>query len=105
MIVNDFTDADALPRRMAARPGHLSAAANMLESGVLVAGGAVLDSHDTSGRMTGSVFLLAGLESADHVRAAFANDPYVVGRVWNMESAEIVQVDLAGLGKLVAAAA
>ncbi len=47
----DYTDADALDRRMANREQHLAGARNLFASGHFVSGGAILD--DT-GKMIGS---------------------------------------------------
>ena len=78
VIAYDGTDAAALDRRMAARPAHLENVKPMVDSGQLVAGGAILDD---AGRMIGSVSIcdFADRAGLDHW---LATDPYVTGNVW-----------------------
>jgi uncharacterized protein len=79
VIVHDGTDAEALQRRMAARPRHFARVEPYARSGELVAGIALLDAPD--GKMIGSVVLL-DLPDEAAVRAWLADDPYTKEGVW-----------------------
>ena len=78
VIARDGTDAEALNRRMAARPAHFENARRMKACGQLITGGAMLDAE---GRMIGSM-LLAEFPDQAALEAAIAADPYVEGQVW-----------------------
>lgn len=89
----DFTDADALTRRMATREQHLASIKGMIADGSFLSGGAILDE---SGKMVGST-----LHVEFHDRAALdaklQQDPYVTGRVW--QHLEIRQVKLVPMNR------
>ncbi|KAJ2822010.1 hypothetical protein IWW50_004404 [Coemansia erecta] len=87
VVIDDYTDADALSRRMAIRPTHLAEATNRRQAGVLVSGGAVLDSHE-SGKMIGSA-LVVNAETQEQVIELLKSDSYCTGKAWNIESARI----------------
>ena len=72
----DGTDADAMDRRMAARPKHLAYAAQI--KGRVICGGGILDDE---GRMIGSamVFEFPSKEDFDEY---LKNEPYIVEGVW-----------------------
>ncbi|KAJ3369618.1 hypothetical protein GGF31_005135 [Allomyces arbusculus] len=93
----DYTDKDALARRMAARPKHLAHAAELQQQGIVMAGGAILDKPSEDGKMQGSV-MLYNAESLDHVHELLKTDPYVLGRVWDYDNATITPVRIARLG-------
>ncbi|KAJ1809093.1 hypothetical protein LPJ56_004597 [Coemansia sp. RSA 2599] len=87
VVIDDFTDAEALSRRLEVRNHHLSEATKKRLAGQLVSGGAVLDSHE-NGKMVGSALVL-NADSVEEVVEILKNDPYTVGRAWNMESVRI----------------
>ncbi|KAJ1880888.1 hypothetical protein LPJ57_001963 [Coemansia sp. RSA 486] len=87
VVIDDFTDAAALSRRMEVRAHHLSEATKKKLAGQLVSGGAILDSHE-SGKMVGSALVL-NADSVEEVVEILKNDPYTVGRAWNIDSVRI----------------
>jgi uncharacterized protein YciI len=74
----DYTDEDALARRLANREAHLAGAKKLVAEGKIISGGAIMD--DT-GRMIGSTIHLDFPDRAS-LEAHLANDPYVTGKVW-----------------------
>ncbi|KAJ1934667.1 hypothetical protein FBU59_005630 [Linderina macrospora] len=87
IVVNDFTDPDALSRRMSVRDSHLAGATCNKNAGFLLSGGAILDSHD-SGKMIGSS-LIVKAASEEAVWEKLKQDPYVTGKVWDLSTAKI----------------
>ena len=79
LIAYDSTDKDALSRRMAAREAHLAHAESQKQRGELLYGGAILDAE---GKMIGSCGVY-DFPDRDAMGEALANDPYVIGKVWN----------------------
>ncbi|RUS22099.1 hypothetical protein BC937DRAFT_90430 [Endogone sp. FLAS-F59071] len=80
LVAWDYTDADAPTRRMAVRPDHLAGAAADKKTGMIISGGAILDSH-VNGKMIGSSMIFQG-DSEQEIRDRIARDPYVTGKVW-----------------------
>ncbi|KAI9594439.1 hypothetical protein BDF19DRAFT_423528 [Syncephalis fuscata] len=78
-IAHDFTDAEAPKRRLAVRQAHLERAQEMKQRGEILFGGALLTSDD---QMNGSIIVFEATDEAQ-VRRWIADDPYVVGRVWD----------------------
>ncbi len=74
----DHADADALDRRMQARPAHFEYARQLKAAGQFVLGGALLD---PDGNMIGSMLLL-DLETEEQLQAYLQTDPYIVQGVW-----------------------
>ncbi len=74
----DFTDEQALERRMAVRPNHLDTARGLKANGNFIIGGALLD---PDGKMIGSM-MIVDFESEEQLQQWLQNDPYVTGRVW-----------------------
>lgn len=74
----DYTDAQALERRMAVRPAHFETVKKLKESGNFILGGAILDSE---GKMIGSNAIFQ-FDSREELDAYLAIEPYVVGKVW-----------------------
>jgi uncharacterized protein len=73
----DFTDEQALQRRLAARAEHIAysdAASNHIVLAVAL-------QHPTQGHMNGSL-LLTRFENEAQCRAWLANDPYQLQHVW-----------------------
>ena len=74
----DYTDPEALDRRMAARPTHFETARGLHESGNFVLGGALLD---PDGKMIGSMMIL-DFEGEAALAQWQATEPYILGKVW-----------------------
>lgn len=93
MIAYDYTDEQALDRRLAAREAHLEGLKKMYEEGTLINGGAILDE---SGKMIGSTvyFDFPSREALDECIQA---DPYVTGKVW--EKIDVQPVKLVPFGE------
>ena len=74
----DYTDNQALERRLAARANHLDRVRELKTNGHFVIGGALLGSEN---QMIGSMIVV---DFADEVqmRQWLENDPYVTGQVW-----------------------
>jgi uncharacterized protein YciI len=78
IMAYDGKDAQALNRRMAARPAHLENARKLRADGRFIEGGAMLDDN---GQMIGSVMIVA-FPSRTELDRWLNNDPYVTGNVW-----------------------
>ncbi|MGV3590406.1 MAG: YciI family protein [Gammaproteobacteria bacterium] len=87
----DYTDADALDRRLAHREQHLAGVRKLITEGRFLSGGAILDD---AGKMIGSTLHVDFPTRAD-LDAQLRNDPYVSGRVW--ETIDVRQVKLVPL--------
>ncbi len=74
----DFTDTDALKRRMDVRPHHIDNIMEMKASGNFVVGGAMLNEE---GNPIGSVMILQ-FETEEQLTAWQQNEPYVTQQVW-----------------------
>jgi len=74
----DYTDTDALQRRLAVRENHLAGARRLKETGNFLTGGAILDAD---GKMIGSM-MVAQFASPDDLEAWQRDEPYLTGRVW-----------------------
>jgi uncharacterized protein YciI len=78
VIARDGRDAEALARRMAARPAHFARLPGMMERGELHVGGAMLGDD---GGMVGSVAIVEFPDRAA-LDAWLAEEPYMTGDVW-----------------------
>ena len=74
----DYTDADALQRRMNIRPHHLDGAKAMKANGNFLIGGAILNDE---GNMIGSTMILQ-FETEEELEAWKQNEPYITQKVW-----------------------
>jgi uncharacterized protein YciI len=74
----DYTDAEALQRRMNVRPHHLDGAKALKQSGNYVLGGALLNDH---GNMIGSVMVLQ-FETEEGLEAWEKSEPYIIQKIW-----------------------
>jgi len=74
----DYTDADALQRRMNVRPHHLDGAKDLKANGNYVMGGAILNDE---GKMIGSVMVLQ-FETEEELLAWQQSEPYITQKVW-----------------------
>ncbi|KAH7052522.1 hypothetical protein BKA57DRAFT_421699 [Linnemannia elongata] len=81
VIARDFTDPEALTRRLDVRPKHLVEAKELKKSGKLQIGGALLTDHSASGKMIGSIMIFS-TDNAEEVRQLVEKDYYVTGKVW-----------------------
>ncbi|MFG6667684.1 YciI family protein [Halomonas sp. HNIBRBA4712] len=88
----DFTDEDALARRMANREAHLAGVKKLIAQEKFLSGGAILDDE---GRMIGSTVHVA-FENRAALDEWIEQDPYTLGRVW--ETLDIREVRLVPLG-------
>ena len=75
----DYTDENALQRRLSVREQHLSRMKEEKEKNIFIVGGALLDDKN---KMTGSVLIL-NLPDEKTVRNWIAHDPYIIHHVWN----------------------
>jgi len=78
VIAHDFTDANALERRMTARPLHFDMARELKAQSRFIKGGAVLN---VEGKMIGSVMLMQ-FENEEALENWKQNEPYIIQRVW-----------------------
>lgn len=79
IVARDGTDPGAEARRLSVRQAHMERVSPMAADGVLVVGGAILDTP--GGRMVGSIAVTAHADDAA-ARAWVAEDPYATGGVW-----------------------
>lgn len=87
----DFTDADAINRRMEFREKHLAVVNNMIANGSFLSGGAILDDK---GKMIGSSLHLE-FANQEALENHLQSDPYFAGTVW--EKIEIKQIKLVAM--------
>jgi uncharacterized protein YciI len=78
LIARDGEDKDAMSRRMASRPGHLSFSTEAIKRGEQIFGGALL-SED--GQMKGSM-MLVDFPSRVELDEWLKVEPYMTGNVW-----------------------
>ena len=78
VIAEDGNDAEALNRRMQARPAHLDGARNLKAKDQYVMGGAILDEEGT---MRGSVMIVQ-FETDAALNEWLSSEPYINGKVW-----------------------
>ncbi|KAK3834686.1 MAG: hypothetical protein JOS17DRAFT_737440 [Linnemannia elongata] len=81
VIARDFTDPEAINRRLEARSKHLVEARALKKSGHIQSGGALFSDHSASGKMIGSVIIFQA-DNAEEVRQLVEKDYYVSGKVW-----------------------
>ena len=75
----DFTDSDALARRMQHRETHLKNVSQMIADGKFLMGGAILDDDEA---MIGSALIL-DFPDRQSLEDHLAKDPYIDGKVWD----------------------
>lgn len=88
----DYTDTDALQRRMNVRPHHLDGAKELREKGNYIVGGAILNEV---GKMIGSVMILQ-FETEEELEAWKQSEPYITQKIW--ESVDIKPFRVANVG-------
>ncbi|MBC6610676.1 hypothetical protein H8B15_07065 [Hymenobacter sp. BT507] len=74
----DYTDPEALQRRLAVRENHLAGARRLKATGNFLTGGAILDAE---GKMIGSM-MVAQFATPEDLAAWQRDEPYLTGRVW-----------------------
>jgi uncharacterized protein YciI len=74
----DYTDENALERRLSTRQLHLDGAGKLKEKGNFIKGGALLNELD---QMIGSVLILQ-FEHPGDLEKWQENEPYLTHRVW-----------------------
>jgi uncharacterized protein YciI len=74
----DYTDVDALQRRMNVRPHHLDGARELKANGNYVIGGAMLNDE---GKMIGSVMVLQ-FGNEEELQAWQQAEPYITQKIW-----------------------
>jgi len=79
ILADDFTDSDALNRRLAVRETHLTRMRAERPKGNFELGGAKLDAE---GKMVGSMLVINAANEED-AWEWIKQDPYVTGTVWN----------------------
>ncbi len=93
----DGSDAEALDRRMAARPAHLAHSEEMHGKGKLLVGAAMLDENK---KMIGSIIIL-NVDSRAEVDEYLGNEPYVSGNVWQEIHVQEISVGAHYMSELV----
>ncbi|MBC8052796.1 MAG: hypothetical protein H7Y13_07005 [Sphingobacteriaceae bacterium] len=88
ILAVDFTDSDALERRMKARPFHIEMVKKLKASGNFTLGGAILNEN---GQMIGSS-LIVQFETDQQLSAWLAEEPYLMLKVWEKVDIKPFQV-------------
>ncbi len=84
----DYTDAEALDRRMKHREAHLASVKKLIASGKFISGGAILDEE---GKMIGSTLHLE-FPDRESLDQHLQSDPYIAGRVWEHIEVRLVKL-------------
>lgn len=79
ILAKDFTDDEALARRLLVRNDHLARMSVEKVAGRFITGGATLDPN---GKMNGSMVVI-DVANEQAVREWLQDEPYITGRVWN----------------------
>jgi uncharacterized protein YciI len=74
----DYTDDQAMNRRLAVRPNHFDGARQLKADGHFVLGGALLD---PDGKMIGSMMLL-DFDTEEQLNDWLQSEVYITGKVW-----------------------
>jgi uncharacterized protein YciI len=74
----DYTDTEALQRRMNVRPHHLDGAKDLKANGNFIIGGAMLNDE---GKMIGSTMILQ-FETEEELLAWQQSEPYITQKIW-----------------------
>ena len=74
----DYTDTEALQRRMNVRPHHLDGAKELKATGNFIIGGAMLNDE---GKMIGSTMILQ-FETEEELQAWQQSEPYITQKIW-----------------------
>ena len=74
----DYTDADALDRRMQSREAHIASIQQLIADGHFLSGGAILNDV---GKMIGSTLHME-FPDRESLENCLNSDPYIAGKVW-----------------------
>ncbi len=74
----DYTDPEALQRRMNVRPHHLDVAKALKANGNFVLSGAILN---VEGKMIGTVMIVQ-FETEEELQAWQQKEPYITQKIW-----------------------
>lgn len=74
----DYTDTEALQRRLDVRPHHLDGARLLKDKGNFIKGGAMLNDE---GKMIGSVMMMQ-FGTEEELHAWLQEEPYITQKVW-----------------------
>lgn len=85
VIAYDYDN--ALDKRMEARPEHVKATQTLMKEGKIISACALVEDD----KMVGSS-VVTNFGSEEEFEAWLANEPYVKGKVWDMENIQIVEV-------------
>jgi len=88
-LVRAYDGAGKLEKRMEVRPRHLEGMKNLSDH-IICAGGLL----DAEGKMKGSA-LIMDFESRKELDDYIANEPYVLGKVWEKIEVEPINVVIA----------
>ncbi|MGE8499365.1 MAG: YciI family protein [Pseudomonas sp.] len=88
IVAYDFTDSEALDRRLSCRAAHAEGLRNLFKEGKFIAGAALLDD---SGKMIGSNAFFE-FETREALDEWLQTEPYIVGRVWDKVEIREVKV-------------
>lgn len=83
VIAYDYEN--ALDKRMENRPAHVKATQELMKEGKIVSACALLEDE----KMVGSS-VLTNFDSEEEFNTWLENEPYVKGKVWNLEEIQIV---------------
>jgi len=83
VIAYDYEN--ALDKRMENRPAHVEATQKLMSEGKIISACALLDED----KMVGSS-VLTNFDSEEEFEAWLENEPYVKGKVWNLDEIQIV---------------
>lgn len=78
IIAYDFTDPEAMERRMAARPNHLQEVKKLKGTNNFLIGGAILSPE---GKMIGSSLIIQ-FENEEQLQHWLDREPYLTQKVW-----------------------
>ena len=83
VIAYDYEN--ALDKRMENRPAHVEATQKLMKEGKIVSACALIEDE----KMVGSS-VLTNFDSEEEFEAWLENEPYVIGKVWNLDEIQIV---------------
>ncbi len=78
IIAFDYTDEDAINRRLTVRPAHFDKVTELKKSSNFIIGAAILDAN---GKMIGSNMIVR-FENEAVLQDYLKSEPYVTGNVW-----------------------
>ena len=88
----DYTDEDALPRRMRVRPAHLENIARVKDNGNVICAGGITDGN---GNLKGSILVMK-FDSRELLDEYLRTEPYVTENVWQEIRVETCNVVVFG---------